>query len=107
MAKKKQKLVIPFSEIGIRKFKNVNEAVDYFKSNLDIDARETYILFQNSFNISVGKWSINVSNLQDLNEAEFCNKLSEMFKNQSGEAIDKLVQLFSVERKEWMNKFKD
>lgn len=105
MAKKKQKAIIPFTEIGIREFKNVNSAVDYFKSNLDIDARETYILFQNSFNISVGKWSINVSNLQNLNETEFRNKLSELFKNQSGEVIDKLVTLFSEERKKWISKF--
>ena len=105
MAKKKQKLIIPFTEIGMRSFKDVNDAVDYFKSNLQIDARETYILFQNSFNISVGKWSINVSNLQNLNETEFRNKLSELFKNQSGEVIDKLVPLFSEERKKWISKF--
>jgi hypothetical protein len=107
MAKRKQRTIIPFTEEGMRTFKDVNEAVDYFEGNFNIEPRKTVSLFQNTFMISVGKISINVLPLQELNESEFQTKLGEIFKNLSADGLERIGNSFSEERKKWNNKFKD
>lgn len=107
MAKRKAKSIIPFTEEGMRKFKDVNDAVDYFESNFNIEPRKTVSLFQNTFMISVGKFSINVLPLQDLNESEFRTKLNEIFKNLTEDSLERIANSFNDERKKWFAKFKD
>ena len=106
MAKRKQKLIIPFTEEGMREFKSLKSATDYFGSNLNIDAREVAALFQNTFMISVNKFSINVLKLQELSEAGFRSRIKEIFPNFSADELERVGDSFVEERKKWLSKFK-
>jgi len=105
MAKRKQKVIIPFTEQGMRSFKNANSAVEYFTKNGNIPQNKIVALFQNAFMIVSGKYSVNVIDLQFLKDEEFRQNMIEIFKKEESETFERILNVFSENMKIWKEKF--
>lgn len=106
MAKKKQTQIIPFTEEGMRTFTNVKSALNYFEKNGNVSRNKIISLFQNTFMIVSGKYSVNVIDLQNQKSESLKLKLVELFKNEPSDFIDKLTFNFENKLMIWKNKFK-
>lgn len=105
MAKKKQKVIIPFNEEGMRTFNDVRSAISYFTKNGNIPQNKIVALFQNAFMIVSGKYSVNVIDLQFLKDEEFRKNVIEIFKKEETEYFERTLNVFSENMKIWKEKF--
>jgi hypothetical protein len=106
MAKKKTKLMIPFNEEGMRTFKDVKTAIKYFTMNGSIPQQKIVALFQSTFQIVSGKYSVNVIDLQKMNAETMKVFLLNHFKVENEESFERTIQIFENEMVKWKDKFK-
>lgn len=90
MAKKQNK--IEFSEQGMRSFKHVTDAIDYFKQ-FGHKERAITLLYNQSFQLKVGNVSVNLSAIDKSTELKAIFKAKE------------LIDLFHVLHAKWKNRF--
>lgn len=90
MAKKQKQ--ITFDEHGMRSFKNVNDAIEYFTRN-GVDERSVTILFNQTYQLNVGVFWVNLLAIDKSTD------LKTIF------PTDELVELFHIKHAEWKTKF--
>ena len=90
MAKKQNK--IEFSEQGMRSFKNVTDAIDYFKK-FGHKERAITLLYNHAFQLKVGNVSVNLSGIDKSTELKAIFKAKE------------LIDLFHELHAKWKNRF--
>lgn len=97
--------MIPFTEQGMRTFKDVRSAIEYFRKNGNFPQRRIVALFQSTFQIVSGKYSVNVLELQKSgsNVDEF---LLKTFKVKNEDRFKRTLELFNKEFQKWNEKFK-
>ncbi len=98
--------MIPFNEEGMRTFKDVKSAINYFKLNGNFPQRRIVALFQSTFQIVSGKYSVNVIDLQKMDSENLKMFLIKTFKVKNNEKFERTFQLFDKEMLKWKNKFK-
>jgi hypothetical protein len=107
MAIKKPTPIIPFNEEGIRTFKDVRSAIDYFTENGNVPQRRIVKLFQSTFQIVSGKYSLNVIELQKMDVDSLKIFLLKNFKIKNKEAFERIFQVFTNEMVKWKDKIKN
>jgi hypothetical protein len=106
MAKKRPTLMIPFNEEGMRTFKDVRSAISYFTKNGNVPQRRIVALFQSTFQIVSGKYSVNVIDLQKMDSESMKMFLIKNFKVKNNEAFERTFEVFAKGMDKWKNKFK-
>lgn len=97
--------MIPFNEKGMRTFKDVRSAIEYFRKNGNVPQRRIVALFQSTFQIVSGKYSVNVLELQK-SGSDITEFLFKTFKVKNEDAFKRTIQVFDKELKKWNEKFK-
>lgn len=97
--------MIPFNEEGMRTFKDVRSAISYFTKNGNFPQRRIVVLFQSTFQIVSGKYSVNVLELQK-SGTEIDSYLLKAFKVKNEDKFKRTLELFHKEMDKWNNKFK-
>ena len=90
MAKKQKP--ITFDQRGMRSFKNLIDAIDYF-TPFGADERAITMLFYNTYQLNVGIVSVNLSTIDKTTD------LKTIF------PTDELIDLFHILHAEWKTKF--
>ena len=98
--------MIPFNEEGMRTFKDVKSAISYFTKNGNFPQRRIVALFQSTFQIVSGKYSVNVIDLQKMDSESMKMFLIKTFKVKNKEAFERTFKVFEKEMQKWNNKFK-
>lgn len=96
--------MIPFNEKGMRTFKDVRSAVKYFTENGKIPQKRIVALFQSTFQIVSGKYSVNVLELQKSGDLKMF--LMKTFKVKNAQSFERTNRVFEMEIEKWNNKFK-
>lgn len=98
--------MIPFTEQGMRTFKDVRSAIEYFRKNGNFPQKRIVALFQSTFQIVSGKYSVNVLELQK-SGTEIDSYLLKAFKVKNEDRFKRTLEVFRKEMDKWNNKFKD
>ncbi len=97
--------MIPFDEQGMRSFQNVKEAIKYFTENGKIPQKRIVALFQLTYQIVSGKYSMNVLPLTKLSVTERKMFLIKAFKITKNESFERIQIGLDKELEKWNVKF--